>query len=50
MSFKQPDIDTSPHVSDEIRKTTCYMRLPVWHHVHIKTTRSPISKATVTIR
>ncbi|MGR3814927.1 MAG: molybdopterin oxidoreductase family protein [Cognatishimia activa] len=25
MPFKQPDIDTSPKVSDEIRKTTCYM-------------------------
>ena len=25
MHFKQPDIDTSPKVSDEIRKTTCYM-------------------------
>jgi len=22
---QQPRIDTSPHVSDEVRKTTCYM-------------------------
>ncbi|MDC0738468.1 molybdopterin oxidoreductase family protein [Cognatishimia sp. SS12] len=25
MTFQQPKIDTSPKVSDEIRKTTCYM-------------------------
>jgi anaerobic selenocysteine-containing dehydrogenase len=25
MSHKQPALDLSPHVSDEIRKTTCYM-------------------------
>lgn len=25
MSHRQPVIDTSPHVSDEVRKTTCYM-------------------------
>ncbi|MCE8544672.1 molybdopterin oxidoreductase family protein [Ruegeria pomeroyi] len=25
MTFQQPQIDTSPHVSDEVRKTTCYM-------------------------
>ncbi len=25
MTFRQPQIDTSPGVSDEIRKTTCYM-------------------------
>ncbi|ARU01628.1 molybdopterin oxidoreductase family protein [Yoonia vestfoldensis] len=25
MSLDQPPIDTSPHVSDEVRKTTCYM-------------------------
>ncbi|MEE2945327.1 MAG: molybdopterin oxidoreductase family protein [Pseudomonadota bacterium] len=25
MTFKQPTIDTSPKVSDEIKKTTCYM-------------------------
>ncbi|SMX26440.1 Polysulfide reductase chain A precursor [Pelagimonas phthalicica] len=25
MTFQQPNIDTSPKVSDEIRKTTCYM-------------------------
>ncbi len=25
MTFQQPKIDTSPHVSDEVRKTTCYM-------------------------
>ncbi|QBY02620.1 formate dehydrogenase [Rhodophyticola sp. CCM32] len=25
MSNIQPDLDTSPHVSDEVRKTTCYM-------------------------
>ena len=25
MSFVQPQIDTSPPVSDEVRKTTCYM-------------------------
>jgi anaerobic selenocysteine-containing dehydrogenase len=25
MTYQQPEIDTSPKVSDEIRKTTCYM-------------------------
>lgn len=25
MTFQQPEVDTSPQVSDEIRKTTCYM-------------------------
>ncbi len=25
MSFRQPDLDVSPKVSDEIRQTTCYM-------------------------
>jgi anaerobic selenocysteine-containing dehydrogenase len=25
MAHTQPDLDTSPHVSDEVRKTTCYM-------------------------
>ena len=25
MSFEQPKLDTSPKVSDEVRKTTCYM-------------------------
>lgn len=25
MSFEQPILNTSPEVSDEIRKTTCYM-------------------------
>ena len=25
MTHKQPVLDLSPHVSDEIRKTTCYM-------------------------
>ncbi|AZV79678.1 formate dehydrogenase [Parasedimentitalea marina] len=25
MAHSQPQLDTSPHVSDEIRKTTCYM-------------------------
>ena len=25
MSHSQPKLDTSPHVSDEVRKTTCYM-------------------------
>ena len=25
MSLDQPQLDTSPQVSDEIRKTTCYM-------------------------
>ena len=25
MTFQQPEVDTSPPVSDEIRKTTCYM-------------------------
>ena len=25
MSLDQPALDTSPHVSDEVRKTTCYM-------------------------
>ncbi|OUS36252.1 formate dehydrogenase [Rhodobacterales bacterium 56_14_T64] len=25
MTFQQPQVDTSPEVSDEIRKTTCYM-------------------------
>ena len=25
MTFQQPQIDTSPEVSDEVRKTTCYM-------------------------
>ncbi len=25
MTLQQPKLDTSPHVSDEIRKTTCYM-------------------------
>ena len=25
MTFQQPNIDTSPKVSDEVRKTTCYM-------------------------
>ncbi len=25
MTFKAPDLDTSPKVSDGIRKTTCYM-------------------------
>src|SRR6056297_1747641 len=25
MTHHQPHIDTSPHVSDEVRKTTCYM-------------------------
>ncbi len=25
MHVKQPQIETSPHVSDEVRKTTCYM-------------------------
>ena len=25
MTHKQPALDLSPHVSDEIRKTTCYM-------------------------
>ncbi|NRB05136.1 MAG: molybdopterin-dependent oxidoreductase, partial [Rhodobacteraceae bacterium] len=25
MTFQQPQIETSPHVSDEVRKTTCYM-------------------------
>ncbi|HKL70185.1 molybdopterin oxidoreductase family protein [Salibaculum sp.] len=25
MAKDQPDLDTSPHVSDEVRKTTCYM-------------------------
>ncbi|WP_147110290.1 molybdopterin oxidoreductase family protein [Tateyamaria sp. syn59] len=25
MTFQQPKINTSPHVSDEVRKTTCYM-------------------------
>ncbi len=25
MTHHQPKIDTSPKVSDEIRKTTCYM-------------------------
>ena len=25
MTYRQPVLDTSPHVSDEVRKTTCYM-------------------------
>ncbi len=25
MSYRQPVVETSPHVSDEVRKTTCYM-------------------------
>ncbi len=25
MTAKQPELDTSPHVSDEVRQTTCYM-------------------------
>ena len=25
VSYQQPKVDTSPAVSDEIRKTTCYM-------------------------
>ncbi|QBF33105.1 molybdopterin oxidoreductase family protein [Thalassococcus sp. S3] len=25
MTIQQPKLDTSPHVSDEVRKTTCYM-------------------------
>ncbi len=25
MTFQQPELDTSPKVSDEVRKTTCYM-------------------------
>ncbi|WP_282095931.1 molybdopterin oxidoreductase family protein [Epibacterium ulvae] len=38
MTFQQPKIDTSPKVSDEIRKTTCYMcacRCGI--NVHMKT-------------
>ncbi len=38
MTFQQPELDTSPKVSDEIRKTTCYMcacRCGI--NVHMKT-------------
>ncbi|MFD3188665.1 molybdopterin oxidoreductase family protein [Sedimentitalea sp. HM32M-2] len=38
MSFTQPDLDTSPKVSDEVRQTTCYMcacRCGI--NVHMKT-------------
>ena len=38
MSFEQPILNTSPEVSDEIRKTTCYMcacRCGI--NVHLKT-------------